>query len=125
MIETPKIRSSFRVANCLLVFFLAIFVVNWGLQYKLSLYRPSEAVKPTLPEAKLLSGKELTIWSSATVRHVAPAPVLHAPPAVLPTAGFAESPTLITGRLEPVPRPTEYELRRLPAAFSRPPPQNL
>jgi len=34
---------------------LAFCVFSWGLQYKLSLYDPPQAVSHTIPEAKLLS----------------------------------------------------------------------
>jgi hypothetical protein len=37
---------------------LAVFVFTWGLQYKLSLYDPPQAISHRIPEAKLLSKKE-------------------------------------------------------------------
>ena len=40
------------------VFGLALSVFAWGLQYKLSLYDPVQAVSHTIPEAKLLSKDE-------------------------------------------------------------------
>jgi hypothetical protein len=40
---------------------LAISVFTWGLQYKLSLYDPPQAVSHQIPEAKLLSKNEQTI----------------------------------------------------------------
>lgn len=40
---------------------LAISVFTWGLQYKLSLYDPPQAISHQIPEAKLLSKNEQTI----------------------------------------------------------------
>ncbi len=37
---------------------LAISVFTWGLQYKLSLYDPPQAISHQMPEAKLLSKEE-------------------------------------------------------------------
>jgi len=39
---------------------LALAVFTWGLQYKLSLYDPPEAVSHEIPQAKLLSRDEQT-----------------------------------------------------------------
>lgn len=48
----------------IMVLALSLFsVFAWGLQYKLSLYAPSERSKPTMPAAKLLSPKERSIVS--------------------------------------------------------------
>jgi hypothetical protein len=123
MIRRQKIRSRFRVANCLLVF-LAVFVFNWGLQYKLSLYKASEAVKPTMPAAKLLAGEELAIWGPAPVRLALPAPILCAPFSAIPVAGNTERPTVFAVSLVAPPASPRVKLRRIPPIFSRPPPQN-
>src|SRR5215471_12241846 len=46
-------------SRLLLFFFgLALAVFAWGLQYKLSLYDPPQAVSHQIPEAKLLSKEE-------------------------------------------------------------------
>lgn len=37
---------------------LALAVFCWGLQYKLSLYDPPQAISHSMPQAKLLSSKE-------------------------------------------------------------------
>ena len=39
---------------------LALGVFTWGLQYKLSLYDPPQAISHRMPEAKLLSPEERT-----------------------------------------------------------------
>jgi hypothetical protein len=52
-----KSRPIIRVGN--LVFLgLAVCVFTWGLQYKLSLYDPPQAVSRQIPHAKLLSKNE-------------------------------------------------------------------
>ena len=40
---------------------LAISVFTWGLQYKLSLYDPPQAISHQIPEAKLISKNEQTV----------------------------------------------------------------
>ena len=48
---------------------LALFsTFAWGLQYKLSLYTPSERSKPTMPVAKLISPKERPLTSPRSQR---------------------------------------------------------
>lgn len=57
---------------------LAIAVFTWGLEYKLSLYDPPQAISHRMPEAKLLSREEqvtksvdpLLDTSSATARKI-------------------------------------------------------
>lgn len=39
---------------------LSVCVFAWGLQYKLSLYDPAQAASHKIPQAKLLSGNELS-----------------------------------------------------------------
>jgi hypothetical protein len=44
---------------------LSFCVFTWGLQYKLSLYDPPQAVSHAIPEAKLLSGNERSTTSES------------------------------------------------------------
>lgn len=46
---------------------LAFCVFTWGLQYKLSLYAPSQAVSRTIPQAKLLSRDEANTESESPI----------------------------------------------------------
>lgn len=70
----PKLEIGFTVDVCTtnrraLSWFTFVFlglglaVVSWGLQYKLSLYDPPNAISHQMPEAKLLSKSEQTTAS--------------------------------------------------------------
>lgn len=53
-----KTKESYLPQLALVLFGLAIAVFAWGLQYKLSLYDPPQAVSHSMPEAKLLTKEE-------------------------------------------------------------------
>jgi hypothetical protein len=53
---------------------LAFCVFNWGLQYKLSLYDPPQAVSHEIPQAKLLSKDEQSLATrTPLIRRARPA----------------------------------------------------
>ena len=64
---------------------LAICVFAWGLQYKLSLYDPPQAVSHQIPRAKLLSRDELssTAESPLVIRTKTSATVIYTTPATI------------------------------------------
>jgi hypothetical protein len=63
VLQTTESRFS-RSAFLLLGLAFSIFVFAWGLQYKLSLYDPPQAITHQIPEAKLLSKNELKTATS-------------------------------------------------------------
>ena len=54
-------RRTFLSRCTFLLLGLAFCVFNWGLQYKLSLYDPPQAVSHEMPQAKLLSKDEQSL----------------------------------------------------------------
>lgn len=57
-LHLPRKSRLFRFIGFTTYMALAIFVFTWGLQYKLSLYDPPQAVSHQIPQAKLLSKNE-------------------------------------------------------------------
>ncbi|HVW77751.1 MAG TPA: hypothetical protein VHB45_09065 [Alloacidobacterium sp.] len=53
-----RTRESYLPQLALVLFGLAVAVFAWGLQYKLSLYDPPQAISHSMPEAKLLTKEE-------------------------------------------------------------------
>ena len=53
-----RTKESYLPQLALVLLGLAISVFTWGLQYKLSLYDPPQAISHQMPEAKLLSKEE-------------------------------------------------------------------
>lgn len=54
-----------RIALLFLGLTFSVFVFTWGLQYKLSLYDPPQAVTHQMPEAKLLSKNEQAVTAKS------------------------------------------------------------
>jgi hypothetical protein len=62
--DRVALRNTIRPSLCKLTFVfigLAISVLIWGTQYKVSLYLPSHSIYHQIPEAKLLSQKEQSV----------------------------------------------------------------
>jgi hypothetical protein len=107
---------------------LAFFVFTWGLQYKLSLYHPSQTASRRIPEAKLLSGDEQSraTESSLVVRTKISAKAMYLVPCaaffvLLPVLGILNQPA--SGQKEHgVNRPWQLRRAILHTLFVRPPP---
>ncbi len=56
-----RIRRAFFSQFTFLLLGLALCVFGWGLQYKLSLYDPPQAVSHEIPQAKLISKDEQSL----------------------------------------------------------------
>jgi hypothetical protein len=72
-----RVLSTAETRSSRLTFFLvglAIAVFAWGLQYKLSLYDPPQAISHRIPEAKLLSRNEETHETKRPVLDVSRGP---------------------------------------------------
>ncbi len=113
--------SPSRAAQLLFVL-LAISVFTWGLQYKLSLYHASNSVEPAV---KLLSCRELPVWSSG--QDLAIAPSLPVVPVSSPASTSRRIPFAFTCRRTELVAPQVRALKRLQflqSISSRPPPQS-
>lgn len=111
-----------------IVFFgLALSVFTWGLQYKLSLYDPPQAVSHSIPIAKLLSKDEqATVVDGVTIADTAVPAAYAFSTGIFLLVFFISSLHigLVTPRIEQDAEPSHWVScsALVTALFSRPPP---